>query len=114
MKKRCFVLVLAVVLLAAASADAGERWRLVSHAMPGTSQFHLSEIFCDTVRELSDGELVIEPFAAGVLFPVFDSFDNVANGVVEISMVYGAQFYRATRCHHRFAFRAGDIHRVPD
>ncbi|MDR1510597.1 MAG: TRAP transporter substrate-binding protein [Synergistaceae bacterium] len=91
MKKRCLSFVLLfILLLTATAANAGERWRLVSHAMPGTSQFHLSEIFCNTVEELSGGELIIEPFAAGVLFPVFDSFDNVANGVIEISMVYGA------------------------
>jgi TRAP-type mannitol/chloroaromatic compound transport system substrate-binding protein len=90
MRKYCNIFVLICALVSVPSAFAGEKWRLVSHAVPGTTQFQLSEIFCDTVNTLSNGELTIEPYAAGVLFPVFDTFDNLANGVVEIGMVYAA------------------------
>lgn len=72
------------------SADAAIRWRLVTHAMPGTEQQKIAEDFCKTVEILSQGELIIQPYAAGVLFPVFESFDNLANGVVDMAMVYGA------------------------
>jgi TRAP-type mannitol/chloroaromatic compound transport system substrate-binding protein len=58
--------------------------------MPGTEQQKIVEDFCETIRVLSQGELTIEPYAAGVLFPVFDTFDNLADGVIEMSMVYGA------------------------
>ena len=92
MKKTRFVLALSLVfmLMAASTSFAAHKWRLASHAMPGTSQFRLAEVFCQTVNTLSEGELVIEPYAAGVLFPVFDTFDNVANGVVEAGMAYSA------------------------
>ena len=92
MRKMRFVLALSLVfmLFAASTSFAAHKWRLASHAMPGTSQFRLAEVFCQTVNTLSEGELVIEPYAAGVLFPVFDTFDNVANGVVEAGMAYSA------------------------
>ena len=88
MKK--FLVALVLVIAVATSASAAHRWRAVTHAMPGTEQQKIVEDFCATVKVLSKGELTIEPFAAGVLFPVFESFDNLANGVVEVAMVYGA------------------------
>lgn len=88
MKK--FFAVLVLVLAMASAASASETWRTVTHAMPGTVQQKIVEDFCETVKTLSQGELVIEPFAAGVLFPVFETFDNLANGVVDMAMVYGA------------------------
>ena len=92
MKKLCIVvmLILVLTLFAAPASFAAEKWRLASHAMPGTSQFRLAEVFCETVNTLSQGELIIEPYAAGVLFPVFDTFDNVANGLIEAGMAYNA------------------------
>ena len=91
---KSFKVMAVVALLLAAfsvqSADAATRWRVVTHAMPGTEQQKIAEDFCKTVKTLSKGELVIEPYAAGVLFPVFETFDNVANGVVDMAMVYGA------------------------
>ena len=82
-----------VVFLFAASVGAGAqeiKWRLVTHAMPGTEQQRIAEVFCETVKTLSGGKFVIMPYAAGVLFPVFESFDGVANGVVDAAMVYSA------------------------
>lgn len=92
MRKLQCALVLSVFLslFMTTSSFAAHKWRLASHAMPGTSQYRLSEVFCNTVNTLSKGELVIEPYAAGVLSPVFDTFDNVANGVVEAGMAYSA------------------------
>jgi len=86
MKK--FFAALVLVFLVASSASAAHRWRAVTHAMPGTMSQQIVEDFAETVRVLSQGELVIETFAAGVLFPVFDSFDHLSNGVVQMSMVF--------------------------
>lgn len=84
-------LMIAVVLAGANAAFAAKvNWRLVTHAMPGTEQQRIAEVFCETVEELSGGEFVIEAFPAGVLFPVFETFDNLRNGVIQASMVYGA------------------------
>jgi TRAP-type mannitol/chloroaromatic compound transport system substrate-binding protein len=88
--KKILTIALILLLALATSSSAASNWRAVSHAMPGTVQHKIVEDFCETVKVLSQGELIIEPFAAGVLFPVFESFDNVANGVIEMSMVYGA------------------------
>lgn len=91
--KRILVLTLMIaVVLAGANVAFAEKvnWRLVTHAMPGTEQQRIAEDFCETVKTLSNGEFVIEAFPAGVLFPVFETFDNLATGVVQASMVYGA------------------------
>ncbi|MGC9490709.1 MAG: TRAP transporter substrate-binding protein [Thermovirgaceae bacterium] len=92
MKKILAVTLMIAVVLAGANAAfaAKVNWRLVTHAMPGTEQQRIAEVFCETVAELSGGEFVIEAFPAGVLFPVFETFDNLRNGVVQASMVYGA------------------------
>ena len=86
-----FMLVFGLVMAAASSSWAAKvNWRLVTHAMPGTEQQKIAEVFCETVETLSDGEFVIDAFPAGTLFPVFETFDNLANNVVQASMVYGA------------------------
>lgn len=85
-----FLLVVLVLVGANAAFAAKVKWRLVTHAMPGTEQQRIAEEFCKTVETLSGGEFVIEAFPAGVLFPVFETFDNLRNGVVQASMVYGA------------------------
>ena len=82
-------LALVLALAFAAPASAEIRWRIAGHNMPGTEQQIIAEDFAETVRVLSNGELIIEAFAAGVLFPVFDTFENLSNGVVEMSTAYG-------------------------
>lgn len=91
MKKKIAIF-LSVLFLAigAQSAFAKTTWRLVTHAMPGTEQQRIAEVFCETVKTLSGGELDIKPYPAGVLFPVFETFDNLANGMVNAGMVYSA------------------------
>ena len=65
------------------------KWRTTTHQMVGTPRYEGTVApFCESVKEASDGRLVIEPYGAGVLFPVFDTFDNLRDGVVEMSMVW--------------------------
>jgi TRAP-type mannitol/chloroaromatic compound transport system substrate-binding protein len=40
------------------------------------------------VKKASNGRLIIEPYGAGVLFPVPESFDAVRDGVVQMAMVW--------------------------
>ncbi len=84
MKKTLALVLTFVFLLAGAHGALAQdvKWRLVTHAMPGTEQQRIAEVFCETVKTLSGGKFVIEPYAAGVLFPVFESFDGVATMVV--------------------------------
>ena len=88
MKKLLVALVM--VLLVSTSASAAIRWRAVTHAMPGTEQQQIVDDFAETVRLLSQGELVIETFPGDLLFPIFDTFDHLQNGVVEMAMVFSA------------------------
>lgn len=92
MKKALAILlsVFFLVMGAQTALAAKVNWRLVTHAMPGTEQQRIAEVFAETVKTLSGGNFVITPFPAGVLFPVFETFDNLANGVVNVGMVYSA------------------------
>lgn len=74
---------------AVASDQKVYKWRLVTHSMPGTSRYDGVVVpFCEAVKNLSGGRLIVEPYGAGVLMPVFESFDAVKNGIVEVMMVY--------------------------
>lgn len=92
MKKTLTILVSSFILLAGVQSALAAKvnWRLVTHAMPGTEQQRIAEVFCETVETLSNGEFVITPYPAGVLFPVFETFDSLANGIVNAGMVYSA------------------------
>ena len=90
MKKATVLLALVFLLVAAQSSFAAYKWRAVTHSMPGTEQQRVFEEFAETVKVLSRGELVIDVYSAGVLFPVFETFDNVGNGLVDAAMVFSA------------------------
>jgi TRAP-type mannitol/chloroaromatic compound transport system substrate-binding protein len=68
------------------AADTVYKWRAVTHSLSGKEDYKIIQEFCEMVNKASNGRLVIEPFGAGVLFPVFDSFDAIKNGIVELSM----------------------------
>lgn len=70
----------------AEAADETFKWRAVAHTMAGTEDFALVEEFCEAIEKASNGRLKIEPFGAGVLFPVYDSFDSVKTGTVEMML----------------------------
>ena len=77
-----------VVAPALASKDT-VKWRLTTHSLVGTSRFvDVVEPFCEMVKKLSNGRFIIEPFGAGVLFPVFESFGATQSGMVDAMMVY--------------------------
>lgn len=91
--KRAFIVLMSVFFLvvgAQAVFAAKVNWRLVTHAMPGTEQQRIAEVFAETVKTLSGGDFVISVYPAGVLFPVFETFDNIQNGLVNAGMVYSA------------------------
>lgn len=92
MNKKIAITLSVFFLLAGSQAAyaAKVNWRLVTHSMPGTEQQHIAEVFSETVKTLSQGEFDIKVFPAGVLFPVFETFDNLANGMVNSAMVYSA------------------------
>ena len=84
------VLLLGIVLFFSSTAIAETfKWRAVSHQLVGTARFvGTVEPFCECVEESSGGRLKIEPFGAGVLFPVPSSLDAVRDGIVQMGMVW--------------------------
>jgi TRAP-type mannitol/chloroaromatic compound transport system substrate-binding protein len=95
--RRGTAIVLAGFMLAAVFATADYsfaqqkvvKWRAVTHQLVGTSRYKGTVVpFCDMVKKASNGRLIIEPYGAGVLFPVPESFDAVRDGVVQMAMVW--------------------------
>ena len=67
-----------VVSLSGTAIAKDYKWRAVSHQLVGTARFvGTVEPFCECVDESSGGRLKIEPYGAGVLFPVSSSLDAV-------------------------------------
>lgn len=70
-----------------ACAEKVYKWRAVTHQMVGTSRYNETVVpFCEMVKEASNGRLIIEPYGAGILFPVSENFDAVRDGMVQMSM----------------------------
>ena len=96
-KKGWFVLavwvMVATIFLLTDSVSAAEKvykWRAVTHQLVGTARYKGTVVpFCEMVKKASNGRLIIEPYGAGVLFPVPESFDAVRDGVVQMAMVWG-------------------------
>ncbi|MCD2138206.1 TRAP transporter substrate-binding protein DctP [Salinicoccus halitifaciens] len=64
-------------------------WRLVTHQIEGTARYDGTiEPFIEAVSEITNGQLIIEPYGADVLFPNNDTFEMVQNGVVEMAAIY--------------------------
>ena len=97
MKKRFLILsvclMLAVVFAMTDHVIAKEKvfkWRAVTHQLVGTARYKGTVVpFCEMVKKASKGRLIIEPYGAGVLFPVPESFDAVRDNVVQMAMVWG-------------------------
>lgn len=86
------VFVLALVLFDGVQVQAKDKvfkWRAVTHQMVGTARYEGTVVpFCKMVEKASNGRLIIEPFGAGVLFPVTESLDAVRDGMVQMAMVW--------------------------
>ncbi len=91
----------------AEAADKVYKWRLVTHSMVGTYRFSHVEAFAEMINKASGGRLVVEPYGAGVLFPVFDSFDAIKDGVVEMGLIFSAYWTGKDPLFGIFATRPG-------
>ena len=95
MKKFTIILLVSfmvVMVFAVGFSSAQEKvykWRAVTHQLVGTARYENTVVpFCDMVEKASNGRLIIEPYGAGVLFPVFDTLDAVRDGVVQMAMLF--------------------------
>ncbi len=70
--------------LGAGTAGATETWRLTQFAGETSAFYTLTTLpFVEKVAELTDGELVIEPFPAGVIAPPFEAYAAVRDGLAD-------------------------------
>lgn len=73
------------------AAEEGEdlHWRIVTHQVPGTSRYDSTiPLFVEKVAEETDGKFIIEPFGGGTLFPIPETYDNVAAGTVQGAAIF--------------------------
>ncbi len=63
--------------------EAGETFRIQTSWQPGTTGYRLFEEWCNSMVELTSGELAFTPFPAGAVSGDFQLFDAVRNGVLE-------------------------------
>ncbi|MBF0447782.1 MAG: twin-arginine translocation signal domain-containing protein [Magnetococcales bacterium] len=70
------------------------RWQMVSTWPPNFPLLQTGvERFANRVKELTDGQLTIQVYAAGELIPAFGSFEAVSKGMVQAGS--GASYYWA-------------------
>ncbi|ULB09745.1 TRAP transporter substrate-binding protein DctP [Cereibacter azotoformans] len=75
----------AILLLAGpASAQDPVTWRM-THAFAETSTFYqlFALPFAERVAQLTDGQVVIQPYPAGVIAPSFEAYDAVLDGAAD-------------------------------
>ena len=83
-----FALISTVFAPVAEARDAPIRWRAVSHSLPGTYRHTTLERFGELIYRASNGRMYVEVFGADMLFPVSDAFDHIANGVIEVGLIF--------------------------
>jgi len=64
------------------------RWRMVSHFSAGDPRYEPVKYFTELVKNMSGGRLIIDLYPAGELFPVPQTLEAVAKGVIEIAEIY--------------------------
>ncbi|MEM1925360.1 MAG: TRAP transporter substrate-binding protein DctP [Pyrobaculum sp.] len=64
------------------------RWRLVTHLATGERRAEAIHYFARLVRELSGGRLIIEVYGGGELFPVIETYTQLARGTIEAAATY--------------------------
>jgi len=68
---------------APAQPQAPIKWRIQSYAPTADRAFQQTTKFCDMVKTLSGGRLIIEPFSAGAILPAGKEFEGLLRGGVE-------------------------------
>lgn len=74
------------VVEAVATPEKVFKWRAQGIYTPGDPGLEIQQSFVDRVRELSDGRIDITLHPIGAIVGPFETFDNVATGVLEVGM----------------------------
>jgi TRAP-type mannitol/chloroaromatic compound transport system substrate-binding protein len=64
------------------------RWRLVTHLAIGERRASGVHYFAELVKNLSGGRLIIEVYGGGELFPVTETYTQLARGTIEAAATY--------------------------
>lgn len=98
MKKRLFILALAVSVIALTlmtvpgtvkAADQVFKWDMTYPLYRGTWDWAVLEKWCADLKKASGGRLVITPKAGGEIMPVLETFDAVSTGAIKMDFSYG-------------------------
>ena len=88
--KRPAMLVAAVggaVLLAAAAQAAEYKWRMTTPVAENSYPYvEFIKRFVDETKTLTDNQVQITPYGAGVIAPAFKAYDAVLDGLVETAL----------------------------
>jgi len=64
------------------------KWRVQSHWPASSSSYKASlQVLADTIKERTDGRLILEPFAAGSLVPAKEIFNAVKRGMIQMGTI---------------------------
>jgi len=64
------------------------KWRLVTHLAVGEPRARGIHYFANLVKNLSNGRLIIEVYGGGELFPVTETYTQLAMGTIEAAATY--------------------------
>ena len=101
MKRRLFLLGLFVCVFVpfclAPAANAADviKWKLQTPYPAGSLEHKTTgELFCNLVKEMSGGRLLITPYPAGALVGTFEVLDSVKAGLINATTVWSFYFMR--------------------
>ena len=64
------------------------KWRVQSHWPASSSSYKASlQVLADTIKERTNGRLILEPFAAGSLVPAKEIFNAVKRGMIQMGTI---------------------------
>ena len=70
------------------AADEVIKWKVQSHWPASSSSYKASlQVLADTIKERTNGRLILEPFAAGSLVPALEIFNAVKRGMIQMGTI---------------------------
>ena len=70
------------------AADKVIKWKVQSHWPAASSSYKASlMVLADTIKERTNGRLILEPFAAGSLVPAKEIFNAVKRGMIQMGTI---------------------------
>jgi TRAP-type mannitol/chloroaromatic compound transport system substrate-binding protein len=64
-------------------ADPPTKWRVQTAWQPGTAGYTEFQKYCATIKDLTEGKLIFQPFPEGGVVPTFEMFNAVKSGTLD-------------------------------